>query len=116
MPWGVTAVGVTAATVAPPPIVQGEQLACVTLNVRLSELIRLATGKVPLKAESLEPVMTTLEPGAKLALLARVAVATLLVTLILAIGNGVPGVSMVGATPAVGIATPWPTRKSLTPP
>src|SRR5580692_11749985 len=116
MPWGVTALGVCAMTVALPPIVQGEQLACVTLKVKISEFGRFATGNVPLKAESLEPAMTTLEPGAKLALFASVTVATLLATLMLEMGKAAPGVSMVGATPAKGMARPCPMRKSLTPP
>src|SRR5580658_8516707 len=116
MPCGVTALGVGAMAVALPPIVQGAQLACVTLKVKVMAFVRLATAKVPLNAESLEPAMTTLEPGAKLALLTSVAVATLLATLMLEMGNGAPGGSMVGATPAKGMATPCPTRKSLTPP
>src|SRR5580692_69553 len=116
MPCGVTALGVCASVVALPPIVQGEQLACVTLKVKMSEFVKFATGNEPLKVASLEPAMTTLEPGAKLALFASVTVATLLATLMLEMGNGAPGASMVGATPASGMARPCPMRKSPTPP
>src|ERR1700722_12836224 len=97
-------------------MVQGGQWACVTLKVKMSEFVRFATGNVPLNAESLEPAITTLEPGAKLALFASVTVATLLATLMLEMGNAAPGASTMGATPAVGMATPCPMRKSLTPP
>src|SRR5271155_134032 len=116
MPCGVTTLGVWAMAVALPPMVQGEQLACVTVKVKMSELFKLATGNVPLKAESLDPAMTTLERGTKLALFASVTVATLLATLMVVMGNGAPGGSIVGATPAPGIERPCPTRKSLTPP
>src|SRR5690348_104601 len=76
----------------------------------------LTTANVPLKAASVEPAITTFEPGEKLPGVPRVSVPTLLETLMLETGNGAPGASIVGATPAVGMATPWPTRKSLTPP
>src|SRR5271163_4824261 len=116
MPWGVTAAGVGAMAVVLLPIVQGAQLACVTLNVKVPPFRKPATANVPLKAASLEPASTTFEPGAKLAEFASETVATLLATLMLEMGKGAPGVSIVGTTPAKGMEMPCPMRKSLTPP
>src|SRR5271155_1064013 len=112
MPCGVTALGVCAMVVALPPIVQGEQLACVTLKVKTSGFIRFTTGNVPLKAASLEPAITTFEPGTKLAALGFVTVATLLATMMLKTGKGPQGTRIVGSAPAAGMARPCPMRKS----
>src|SRR5579859_5378884 len=116
MPCGVTRLEVCAMTVALEPMVHGEQFAWVTLYVKIVGNGRLATGNVQLNVASLESAMTTLEPGTKLAALESVTVATLLATAMEAMGKGAPGASTVGATPAVGMATPWPMTKSLTPP
>jgi hypothetical protein len=92
----------------------GPQFACVTGNVQVP-LVTTVNVKEPLKAASVDPAMVPLAPFT-MAIAGAMIVATLLDTEILIIGTGAPGTNATDGGPAVGIAMPWPTAKSLVPP
>ena len=69
-----------------------------------------------MKVASLDPAMVMLEPTLKLTEFAVLTVAMLLLTLMVLTLTAALGVRTDGAGPAVAMATPFPTAKSLVPP